>query len=398
MNKKIKLLVPVTILCLILTSCYNSREINTLAIGTALGIDKVDEGYRVTVQLINPSEIASKKGTSMTSPVIVYTETAPTIFEALRKITHQSPRKIYLSHLRIIVFGEKVARDGISKATDFIARDHEFSMDFFLLIAKDNTAENILKILTPLEKIPANKIFASLETSEKNWAPTKGVKLDELINSIMSDGNNPVLTGIFISGNEEGNDTNSLKESELPSVLMLDSIAAFKGEKLVGWLSEYESKGFNYITNNISNTVGNITIPEGGKVAFEVKKSKTKLTASFVDERPVINVEIKVDANAGEFETNLDLTKEENIRKVENLFEQEIKDLCNLAINRTQQDLKTDIFGFGEVIHRKYPKQWKSLKNNWNDTFCNITVNVNATVKIKGIGSINKPFFKEGAE
>ena len=43
------------------------------------------------------------------------------------------------------------------------------------------TAAEILNVTTPIESIPANKMFNTLKTSEENWAVTKGVTLDELL-------------------------------------------------------------------------------------------------------------------------------------------------------------------------------------------------------------------------
>ena len=33
------------------------------------------------------------------------------------------------------------------------------------------------------------------------------------------------------------------------------------------------------------------------------------------------------------------------------------------------QEYNTDIFGFGVLVHRKYSKDWKEIKNQWNDIF-----------------------------
>ena len=50
-----------------------------------------------------------------------------------------------------------------------------------LLVAKDITATEVLNVTTAIESIPANKMFNSLKMSEKNWAGTEGIILDELI-------------------------------------------------------------------------------------------------------------------------------------------------------------------------------------------------------------------------
>lgn len=91
------------------TGCWNSREINTLAISVCIGIDKTENGYLVTQQILNTKVIATKE-TSQDSPVILYSDTGKDLFEIFRRLTTQAPRKIYLSHLRMVVFGENMAK------------------------------------------------------------------------------------------------------------------------------------------------------------------------------------------------------------------------------------------------------------------------------------------------
>ena len=46
-----------------------------------------------------------------------------------------------MSHLRIVVFGEELAREGIAKAIDFLLRDHEIRADFYMLVAREERAQ-----------------------------------------------------------------------------------------------------------------------------------------------------------------------------------------------------------------------------------------------------------------
>lgn len=393
---KRKLIILVIVL-LFTSGCWSSRELNELGIASAVGIDKSDDGYLVTVQIINPGEIAGASRTTR-SPVSSYTTTGKTVFEAIRKLTVKTPRRVYLSHARIIVFGEEMAQEGIKKALDFLSRDHELRTDFFIVIAKDEKAVNVLKIFTPIENIPANKMFSSLEMSEKVWAPTKAVHLDDLVTNITSKGINPVLTGIEILGeSSEGTDIRNIEKINSPTTLKYVGLGGFKGDKLVGWLNEAESKGYNELTDNVNSSV--LTVPcEDGKLAIEVVQSKTKLKGKVENGKPKINVEVRVEGNVGEVMCGIDLTKTENIEKLQQTTEKEIKDLMEKAIKKAQEDLGSDIFGFGEVIHRADPKAWKELKKNWDEQFVNLAVDIKATVEIRRLGTITESFQKEKEE
>jgi spore germination protein KC len=53
-----------------------------------------------------------------------------------------------------------------------------------------------------------------------------------------------------------------------------------------------------------------------------------------------------------------------------------------------QEKYGSDIFGFGEEIHRANPKVWKKLKGNWNKEFANVEFKANAHIRIRRTGMI----------
>lgn len=377
------------------TGCWNRRELNELAIAVGLGIDKSGDQYEVTVQVVEPSEVAGKRG-GTSSPVTLFQAKGPSILEALRKITTVSPRIIYLAHLRVLVLGESLAKAGIADTLDFLSREPEARNDFFIVVAKEAKASDTLKILTNLEKVPSVRLFSTLETSEQQWAPTTTVKLDELISVLVSQGRHPVLTGLDPLGDLAIGETRKNTETvKSPAELQYTGLAVFRKDKLIGWLSDEESKAYNYVTNQIKGTVGYVSCPDGGNISLKVIRSKTKVKGSVNDERPQIDIEVRAEANVGEVQCHLDLTKNETITEVEEWSNQKLEDLIEATVSRVQRDYKVDIFGFGEVIHRSNPKAWKKMEDNWDQTFVNIPVHVKVNYKIRTLGKVSNSFLEQ---
>lgn len=393
MLKRNKMLLIIFIFVLTLnTGCWNRRELNELAIEMAIGFDKSGNKYRITSQVVQPGEVAAKEGGTGRTPVMTYQATAATPFEARRKMTTMSPRKIYASHIRMVVISEELAKDGIGKFMDFLSRDHEHRADFFIVIAKGTSAANVLKIVTPLEKIPANKLFDSLKTSEKVWAPTSGVTLHELISDLVSKGKHPVLTGLKVAGSQKiGETKHNIEVISNPARLQYTGLGVFRKDKLIGWLNESESKGYNYITNNVNNTVGDIRCPTGGIAMLEVIRSKSVMTGKVSNGKPEAGVDIRIEANVGEVECkSLDLTQAKTINEMEAIGEQTVKKFVEQTIQKVQKKYKTDIFGFGEVIHRSDPQYWRNAQKNWDQQFAELPVNVKVDIKIRRTGTISQ--------
>lgn len=380
----------------LLSGCWNRRELNDISIAIALGLDKSGDQYLVSVQMVNPSEVAAKAGGGKGAAIVTLMEKGDTVFEALRRITTKTPRKLNVSHLRAVVFGEEIAKEGIGKTLDFLSRDHEIRSDFSILLAKGSTAEKILRVYTmPQEPIPANKIFKSVETSEKVWAATAKMTLDELISDITNDGKQPVITGVDITGdkNSESIDTKANVEKMSPiASIRITNLAVFKKDKLIGWLNEDESKGYNYIKGEVKSTVGQISCPKGGRLSMEVIRADARVKGKVINGKPQIDIAVRLEQNVGDVECDIDLSQMETINDLEEKSEAVVQKIMEAAIQKAQKKYKTDIFGFGEAIRRSSPKAWRDMKQDWDREFVDLQVNIKVDAKVRRLGTISKSF------
>ncbi|ATP39660.1 spore gernimation protein GerC [Solibacillus sp. R5-41] len=380
---------------LFLSGCWDRRELNQLAIAVAIGFDKVDDEYLVSAQVVVPSEISAKGGTG-SSQVTLFTASGETVYEAFRKMTKESPRKIYPGHLQILVIGEGLAQEGISESLDVLSRDYEVRPDFYVVVAKEISATEILNVTTTIESVPANKMFKSLNVSEKAWAGTKSINLDELISDLISDGKEAAITGIRLIGDPKVGSSKQNVESITPAAnLRYDHLAVFKGDKLVGWLTEDETVAFSFISNTVKSTVRPISCPKEGKATIEIIRSKAEVKGNINNGKPEVDVNVKVEGNIGSVECKININDLETIAELEKIYEKRAEEIANDAFESIQKQFNADIFGFGEAIHRSNPKEWNKMKNNWDEEFSNLTMNYNVDLEILRTGTINKTFLKE---
>ncbi len=394
MTQRISIFILLIAILLLTTGCWNRRELNELAITLAMGIDRTIDGkYLVTAQVVIPGEITEKARGS--SPVIIFQAKGDTVLEAIRKMTKEAPRKIYPSHLRILVIGEALAKEGIGKPLDVLSRDWELRSDFYIAVAKGRKAEDILKVQTSLEKIPANELFNTLEVSAKAWSATRYVTLDELIANMVSEGKEPVLTGIHVKleGDKETSfSKQNVEMSNPPARLYFQELAVFDGDKLIGWLNELQSKTYTIVTNNEFGSVGNVSCPKHGKFVYQITNSETKVKGKIRHGNPEIDVVVQVEGKVADVECDINLKSAKSIVKLEKIYEKETKKMIQQAIKQVQENNKVDIFGFGEAIHRADPKAWEKLKIDWDEKFQDLKVNITIDGEIHGIGTVGNSF------
>jgi len=391
MDRIIVRLIGIIFVSLLLVGCWDKRELNELAITTAISIDKKDDEYHVAAQVVIPTELSMQGGTGA-SPVTLYEASGESVNEAIRKLTQVAPRVIYLGHLQVVVISEELAKEGISATVDFLSRGWELRTDFYLIVSKEMDAKEILNVQTSLEKIPSIEFYNILHTSEESFSSTIGVPFFKMETDFKREGKESVLTGVQILGDPAKGSSKQNVETIVPEAkIKFEEMAVFKGDKLVGWLGEKESRGYNGVTNQVKSTIALVSCPDGGNVSFQIKDFKSKIKSTKTSNNPEIEINVDIVANIGEVSCDIDLTKQENIKNLEKEFEKLVKTDMQDTIKVVQQKYNSDIFGFGAAIHKQNPKEWKKIKENWDEIFAELPVNIKVDAQVSHFGSLLNP-------
>ncbi|MEK3659313.1 hypothetical protein BSK65_25755 [Paenibacillus odorifer] len=368
----------------LLTGCWDSRELTDIGFVVAMAIDKGEKkNIRVTVQIVNPVNVSSTQGggSPMPLPPTTYSAEGNNVFDATRVLSQKLSRQLHYGHAIVLLVGEELATtQGIKKLFDGIERDSEFRPSATMVIARGTTGEEIIKQRTSLDNSPAIKIKKMVAETEKAFGENIDEKIYQVIQAIVSSGKEPTITGIQLDS------TN--KEDKL----MANGIATFKDGKLMRWLDGNESRGFLWVLGRVNSTL--LTMDWNGQphtIGIENIRTKSSFHSSFDKSgKPIIEVKIGADANIGEVDVPIDVTNPKLFLQIERLYMQAVHDEAVATIKLMQQQ-KSDIFGFGEVVHRDHPKQWRTLKRDWNDvTFPTIEVKVKVEAYLRNTGLRNR--------
>ncbi|KKI94059.1 hypothetical protein WQ54_00505 [Bacillus sp. SA1-12] len=383
-----------------LSGCWDSAELQDLSIISGIGIDKgsddVENRYQTTVQIINPSQVAGgQQGSKVqASPVTTYTSTGSTISESLRKISHEAPSELFFPHIQVMLIGEEIAKEGIMEIFDVIERDSHFRVLFPVLIVKGQTAENALKITTPLIAIPSQKVLQSLQSAEKIWGEYPSTRADQAI-AKLGEGS-LAITGIQIIGDvENGNKTTNIQQVSEKSKLEIIGLSVIKNGKLEKWMEGDSARGFMWINDQISRTVISLDCKKRkDALAIEVARAQSDIKVQIKNEKPVIFIDIEAEGSVLETQCPIELDKGNIIEKMEEQLAKEIKEEVFSTIKATQEE-KSDLFGFGEYVNIEDKAYWKKNKNKWeNEIFPETEININVHAAIRRSGMRSKSYIK----
>ncbi|WP_285399742.1 Ger(x)C family spore germination protein [Lysinibacillus sp. fls2-241-R2A-57] len=394
--KKSLIVIFLVIFTLLLSGCWSKRELSDLAIVSALGIDKINDEYYISVQIVNAGEMSGSKSSGGQSPVATYHTTGKSLFEAVRKLTTTTPRRAYFTHMQLVVFGEEFASEGIAEALDFMARDQAIRSDFNFVVAYNSTAKDILSVLTPIEKLPAKKMLNSTLASQDAWGSTKFIDTEDLISELGGEHKSTVLSAIELVGDKEkGKGPDNVERIETSAVLHFIGFGVFKKDKLIGFLTESESIYYNFLMDNIKSTIINTSCPNKGSITTEIGKSKTTIHGKFENGIPKINVKIDIEQNVAEVKCNIDLSEEKTLKMIDKRTANYIKGNIEQTINTIKKDYQVDILNFGEVLHREDYQAWDTIKDDWSTIFPELEVNVDVNVHTFGTATLVNPIPQE---
>ena len=385
--KKFTIIIITFIIAITLTGCGGYEELNNLSIVTAVAFDKTDDEYELSFLIANSpkAQTSAKEGEAKTT---VYTGKGKTIAEASKDIEQIVPKQIYLGHINVVVISEDIAEDGFLKIADWLLRNPQTRKKFYLLQAKDVSAKNILKIVSPLESFPSQSIATLIESNSETKSIAASVTYSNFIAQILEKGYDPVLPSITIKGDvKEGSNEKNLETTEPESYLVLGPLAIYKGDKLEGFSNEKESWAINVLKNEAKEVNYNVKYQNQD---ISIETSSLKSDIKIIDEN---NIEITISGVGDIYNINnqIDIQNYKEINKIEKTWSKSLKKDLSKVVKKVQSKYKADIFGFGNLIYKNDPKTWEKLEKEWNSKyFPNLNVKIKTNLKISATGSLVK--------
>lgn len=375
--KKIKYII---LLLPLLSGCYNYRELNELGITTAVSIDYKDNNFILIAEVINPIK-QQDVSASNNSPFVNFTSVAPSIQEAFRNTVLESPRQLYLSQLEIILVSEEIINNHLEEFLEFFSREPETRTEIKVIIAKTDESTKGITIQSLLTNFSSSNILESLEVQNKLLGLTQEVTINELLNMYLDPNLEIVLPSMILYGSSDIGDEKENITTSIPKTLVkVGTTSVIKDGKILGYLSEEESKTVNLINGNLTKTI--LKIPyEDGYVVFEPNRIKTKQKLNIKDNK--ITIEISGFSKIKEFHTNKNIKNMKTVEELNKYFNKEIENMIKDNFNQIREKYNTDMFGFQELYYRTDHKYFKKYCSNWYETtFPNIELEVKSNIKL----------------
>lgn len=389
-------------LCLsatLLSGCWDDRELDELGIVSGTAYDWEDGEWRVTYQTINPSSTGSTGGTSVGSsispPFLTFTEKGSTVTEAVARSNLTSTRQLFFSHSRISILNINAVNQGLPALLDLFLRKPDESETLFVFLS-EGEASDVLKQLMQVTKNQGMGIQLMMQQENRLTSYYPGTRMFELTMALSSDSHCATVPEIKLTENKVMDRVEETQVTNLPSRIALGRLGVLKEDRFIGWLNIKQAFGLTFLRNHINAaSIPFSSDPEKEKQdsTFSLQKSKTVVKPIWENDHFVMQVSIRGEGMLMETGGKVDLSKPDQLSRLEESIEEEVLQYVNSAWHAVQE-LNADVTEFATLIHSKYPKRWRQIQadNSWDQVFKEIEVRPAVSMEINRFGLSNKSY------
>lgn len=368
--KRILSIVICAFVCFTFCGCRKINQADELILIQAIAVDKVAEGYQLTMQTYDTTDSEGKALSSAVSKNIKnVVTTAKTIYMALKSAETMQGEKAFTGHNVMIVLGENVINEDITKVLDFFVNDAE-TYPGISVVCCNGKASDILQIENDDEKMSAIVMQEILKRGINN-SEVVSTDIIRLTDDILKTRNATCIPQVKIYG----------KDGIMSFVP--DGSSIIKKGIRVGSLDSDETTGFN-ILNNKAQTINTDVGDEGEKVSVFIDKIRTKVRPQIVDGKVVMDVKIKYEIRQTENQSQFSPQYLIDKVKLRDMVDTKIDDMCARCIDKSLYQVNADVLGVEDNLKFYKMDYYKYAEIDFDNVLKNVSYKIEIDSNVVG--------------
>lgn len=384
--KTIFILVLIIIFITGFSASYNSLNIDNLAFAVAMGIDKSStNNLKVTFEFLSTSP--SGESVSETTPVLNTVECS-SLTNGINMMNAYLGKKVNLSHCKLIVFSEELAKEGISNEIYSLINEVQVRPSANIVVSKCNAKYYIENSEPSLESLIPRYYDIFPNTSEYTGY-TCNATVGDFFNALVCNSCSPyaILGGTNTSNNNsvqtQTTDDSSIKSSDTPitgeRLSQNIGLAVFKDDKLVGELNAIETICFLNMREEVDSFLVSIPDPQNldSKIDIYLTPNSThNINVSIVNGSPYIKIKLEFSGKIYSMSKDSEYLNSDVLDSISNSCNSYLKSQFSGYLYKTSTVFKSDINSFGLYALSEFATTTDFDNFNWLDNYKNATFEV----------------------
>jgi len=338
--------------------------------------------YILTYQLAKPEALLSVgggqgQGGGSGAPFYDLSTVADSLFVATRELATRSDKPLFFEHMQVLVLSEGAARHGLRDYVDFLLRDHEARR----------------RVLVFVSKGPARDI---LDIQPKTGENTASLYLDRMTRNAKKTGRmaNRKFLGDIVQSMRNGQDfvIHRVTAGEGEAKMAGAAAVSAKTGKMLGWLGEVETRGYNWLAGEIQAGVVEVPMPgvPAAALVWEISGASREIKATKGPGGNVaFEVRVSAEGSIGEIDAPTELpapVTTEFMDRVSGMVAKQIQAEMAQTLAK-MRGFGLDGMGFKEALAIQEPAYWKRVHARWHEeVWPRATVNLHVDVETRRSG------------
>lgn len=357
-----------------------SEQSQTESIVTAIGIDKDNEEFEVSLQYIVPSASGG------TEELKVNTQKGKTVGEAIEKIKLQLGKLSGFAHCRFLVFSDAACEENFTQLLDFLLR-RKTNTNNIVLVNTPDSSKDLLSISTKLD----SDLYSFLDNNSSEnefgdfhnlktigdyynayFSPVKCLLVNrvnlkqtknELENVVGNSNTDNGGSENKQSSSQEGGEEKKEFENKGEQIILKDnkkliSLSSEESDNLLWFNPEIKRDQFiieNYSENNLKNV----------SILFNVLNKKLNKKAYFKNGKPCFDINIRLYIRTGEIAGENVIQQDYEVlqRKLSDKLKKAMTEVVLNSLKNAEKHFKENNYDVVECFNTFYKYKNKELNN-----------------------------------
>lgn len=338
---------------LLLFSAIGSRDtIASLdrAMVHAVGIDKSDDGYRVTLQLFRPDDSGTDTQLNAgKSNIFVISASAPTVEEAMTVCENRLGEYLFIGHDQLIVLGKDVTLESPQRLFSSFLKSKESYLGV-AVACTDGTAEKMLSAKLSEGAVAAQNILNIIKRHTEN-SETVFCDLLDIVRANEKSIALPVLK-LTEASQEQSSTQQDKQQNNGEMTVSAEGAKVFQGGRESFFLTPDECAGLSLLRSEGERV--NVRLDSrSGTSAAAVRKKGRRLSLSRSGNRFECLCELELSVRSDQstdalFDRSLLATG----------CRQAVMTLCENAVSKLREKKASDLLGGSELMRSRFPQVW----------------------------------------
>ncbi|MHB8125894.1 MAG: Ger(x)C family spore germination protein [Desulfitobacteriaceae bacterium] len=355
---------------LLLTGCWDYKDLEDRTLVTAIGVDYDSGFYNLLQEIIQVrKQQGGEQKQSETQNALIKGQ-GKDLEEAENQRNYSSPFPMFLGAVKVVILGQGLLQKGMESYLNRINRLTDYRKTT-LMVASREEPEKILQVKVKNEV-------------------SVGFMIEDTINQMREIG-----IGLYTSTGDIITSSASGEEGYVIPYIGLEDdtvkylgLAVLKDYKLAGILDAKDSQAAVYLLAQKPKLKVSIPHPknEDNLLSMVMRVKKRNIKADYVDEKVDININLVIDAQL-RYEYTIEPLEDEEINNLEDSLSREVEEEILKVVNATQDKYQTDIFHFVRYFRAKNPVKYKEI--NWQDEYPLANIHVQVKTNLRDMNLFN---------